>query len=86
MGLKVVRVDTGTPHPRTVWGQWIGPQTEEVVRAQAEKIVANYTAHGGIDKAWFERNACKVGRPIEKPMIGVIWEEFLENEFGLEIP
>lgn len=87
MGLKVVRVDPGVPHPRTIWSHYIVPGgvSEAELRRQAEGVVATYNREN-VDKPWFNRNACKVGKVLDRPLLGVIWEEFEENEFGLEIP
>lgn len=86
MGLKIVRVEAGTRHPRTIWGQFIEGNNEQQLRRMAEQAVEQYEASGRNTYAWFDRNACKVGRELSAPIIGIIWEEFIENEFGLEIP
>ena len=90
MKLKVVKMLKGTPHLQTVWAAYIRPnsagQTDADIRRLAQERADNYNKKLVIDHAWYLRNCLKGSPILDHDAWGVIWEEFVENEFGLEIP
>jgi hypothetical protein len=84
----LVELKTGDAHPQTYfWSRAFFPSNRNVQKAEAERFIQ--VATGLATKEWRQGNEMNAGSSsviMEMPTFVVIWREWVENEFGLEIP
>ncbi len=93
MPLVLKRVPKGQPHPSPyLWGRFVEHlHGQDMTKAHAEKAFREYSSQGRDWKAYLHKNGMRAGGPsgplaLTADAWVIFWEEFGENEFGVEMP